>query len=604
MSMHIFNNIKSLFNKNKALMLLCFVLSICISACSNDENIVNTNVQTINDPVSFEIKGIDGQLLDNVNLALSSMGSISYQKLKYYRYDILNNVKKAMRAYGYYDPSIKLESKIGKYPTGDKYIVSLQIDPKKAVFIRYFNVEILGEGQSYEVFDKLVKASGLGKYQVLDHALYENLKKNLMDKAISLGFFDAKYISHRILVYKDENFADIELILDTNKRYKYGPIIADDKTKELLKPAIGLFNLNEGKNFSADDINAYIQSLSETNFYKSIDVKPVVDKSDESLHVPLSINLSKKSNNIMGVGLGYSTDEGVRLLLDWTKPLLNSYGHSLQTYARVSTVSQDAQVVYKIPRKNVNLDYYYIQAGQKHTDLNDTISDRSQLSFHYVANDTGRWRRDYSIRAEYEDYTQGYERGHGLNIMPVLQLSRRESSGGYDPKSGYYLYAEFSGASKAFSDYSFTRVYLMSKFLMSPTENTRLILRGEYGVNMGEDSGRLPPSLRFFVGGDNSLRGFAYQSKAPMLNGKLKGGKSMAVGSVEYQFPIGISNSRLALFVDAGMATDDYSDPILYAPGIGYRYLSAYGIFKVDLACGIEPDNKTIKLHVTFGPEF
>ena len=79
---------------------------------------------------------------------------------------------------------------------------------------------------------------------------------------------------------------------------------------------------------------------------------------------------------------------------------------------------------------------------------------------------------------------------------------------------------------------------------------------------------------------------------------------------MEFQFPCGITNSRLALFLDAGLATDNYdndvSENMLYGPGIGYRFLSPYGIVRVDIAMGIQrnTDERDYNLHFAFGPEF
>ena len=139
-----------------------------------------------------------------------------------------------------------------------------------------------------------------------------------------------------------------------------------------------------------------------------------------------------------------------------------------------------------------------------------------------------------------------------------------------------------------------------------------MLFRFEQGATFGSDSLNVPPSLRYFAGGDNSIRGFSYRTKAPHhTDGTgLKGGRYITTGTIEYQFPCGITNSRLAVFLDAGLATDNYdndvSDNMLYGPGIGYRFLSPYGIVRVDIAMGIQrnTDERDYNLHFAFGPEF
>ena len=580
---------------------LCALL-LC-SCGSNDELIEQKPDDTVY--VTFRVEGLNQQLHDNVQAFLNTMPAIAKERVFLFNREIRENTQKALRAFGYYHPKIKVDLPKRNDPKASEVIVS--VDAGKPLFIRNCNVEILGEGADYKVFSDLLDNSTIKPYTLLDHGAYEKLKSDLRSKALSLGFFDVELLSSRIMVYTEENFADIELLIDTGKRYSFGKFITDDKTDELLKPVESLMTLNEGKPFSTKEISDYHSSLTQTNFYRSIDITPQMD-AIEDYKVPLNVHLERRSNNLMRVGAGFSTDEGPRMLLEWDKPLLNSSGHSMSSYAKLSQVTQNAQVVYKIPRKNPNLDYYYISASQTHTDLNDTLSDRSHLSFHYVANDTGVWRRDYSLRAEYEDYEQGSEEGYGWNLMPALQLSRRESSGGFDPRYGYSLNLDLTGATSGISDYSFFRALATFKGVISPTENTRLVMRLQQGGIFGPDSKTLPPSLRFFAGGDQSIRGYGYMDEAPTNSGGLKGARYLTTGTLEYQFPIGIANSRMAIFLDAGTATDDYKDDILFGPGIGYRYVSPYGTVRVDLGFGIDNDSDSdasdIRLHFAFGPEF
>ena len=616
----------------KAITLLCllfFTLALC-SCASSDKDLIEKAESKIKDPVVFKIEGIDGELSANVQAYLTSMPIISFKKIRLYKREIKENTKHALHAYGYYTPNVELiipkkdtqdnsdnniklstnknltlNNKIKGNDKKKEYEVIVKVDKGKALFIRSFDVQIIGQGAQYKTFRRSILKSNIKSYSILNHGAYDNLKEKLHNDAISLGFFDAKIVLSRILVYKEQNVADIELVFDTGDRYKFGDIVADNNTKKLLKPVDSLMIINEGKNFSTKVLNEYRNSLSQTNYYRSIDITPDLDNASDDKKVPINIELQRKSKNIMRLGAGFSTDEGPRILFEWEKPLLNDSGHQLSVTSKLSTVSQDANIFYKIPRNNPNLDYYYINAGQTHTEINDTLSDRSHLSFHYVANQTGHWRRDYSLRAEYEDFEQGAESSYGYNIMPMFTISRRESSGGFDPLFGYFVSLDVSGATKAISDYSFIRALASFKGVISPTDNTRLLLRLQQGIINGENDIDLPPSLRFFAGGDNTIRGYGYLDKAPRGKGGLKGARYLSVGSIEYQFPIGIQSSRLALFVDGGMATDDYSsDDFLLGPGLGYRFISSYGTLRVDLGVGVDNEPKDVRLHFAFGPEF
>ena len=580
------------------LLVSCITLWLLSSCSSKDELEPVASEAKIN----YKIEGIDGPLYSNVLNYLNSSPAIDASKVRLFRRDIIDGATKALKAMGYYQP--KIELKVPKLSDSTHTLV-VNVDKGKALFIKNFDVAILGEGANLRSFANIIKNSNLGPYKILNHGLYEDLKNKLQIRALALGFFDAKFIRSNIYVYEGQNIADIVLYFDTGIRYKFGKIVADDKSSELLYPSLGLVNIKDGDNYSTTKLNRFINSLSNTNYYTVVDVSADPKKAD-NYHIPVDVNLERKPNNLMRLGAGFSTDEGLRLIFDWQKPLLNKYGHSLSLISNVSMVQQNAQLMYKIPRRDPNLDYYYLKLSQEHNDLNDTLSDISNFSVHYVANNTGSWRRDYYISANYEDYKQGIEDGYSFDIMPGFSLSRIETSRGFDPKSGISFNLDVKGASKLFSDHSFLRIETSLKSILSPTANTRLITRFTQGAILGPDALNVPPSLRFFVGGDNSIRGYGYLDESERFSdNSLKGARYKSSASLEYQFPIGIDNSRLALFMDAGIATDDYSkaNDILLGPGFGYRFISRYGVLKVDLGFGIDKDPTKIRLHFAFGPE-
>ena len=579
------------------------LLACLLCACSQnqDPSAVEGSANSVTDAVSYEVSGVSDEVLMNVETALSSMPAVSKKNSYLFIREMREKSQRALRALGYYAPKIKI---IPPEPKGDLQVVKVRIESGKPVFVRECNIELGGEGARFKSFRRIIEESGLKSYQRLDHGRYDSLKTALKEHALSLGFMDYKVIVSQITVYEKEGYADVSLLADTGKRYSFGPLIADESTLELLKPSRTLFKIEEGTPYSNEALKKFQQDMARTGFYAAVDVRSAVEKKKD-FKIPVELHLQRKSKNLMRTGIGYSTDEDLRVLFAWDKPLLNERGHSLSTYARVSSVKQNAEAVYKIPRKDPNLDYYYLRLAQTHTDFNDTKSDLSHVSLHYVADMTGKWRRDYSLRAELEDYTQGYESDRAFDVMPALLLSRRESSGGFDPAYGYSVAGDFTGATTLWSDYNFFRALVSMQGIMSPTPSSRFIFRLTGGGIFGNDSYHVPPSLRFFAGGDRSIRGFGYMSQAPKRGGKLRGGRYLATGTAELQFPIGISSSRAAVFLDAGKAFDEVgTGDLLLGPGIGYRYLSKYGTASVDMAVGVSDEDHGFKLHFSFGPEF
>jgi translocation and assembly module TamA len=135
-------------------------------------------------------------------------------------------------------------------------------------------------------------------------------------------------------------------------------------------------------------------------------------------------------------------------------------------------------------------------------------------------------------------------------------------------------------------------------------QNHRGFARLGISANLVDNIEDIPPSLRFFAGGDNSLRGYDYQSVSPVdEDGELIGAKYMATGTLEYQYRL-TGNWWLATFVDAGDAWSESSPELKKGLGAGIRWVSPVGPVRLDFAWGQDEfADHQLKIHFTLGPE-
>lgn len=132
---------------------------------------------------------------------------------------------------------------------------------------------------------------------------------------------------------------------------------------------------------------------------------------------------------------------------------------------------------------------------------------------------------------------------------------------------------------------------------------------GQARVEAGEVFSRsdvsVPFTLLFRTGGDNSVRGYAYQALGPRVAGVAVGGRVLATGSVELARPFSLKAPEWwgAVFVDAGNAAADWKSfrPVL-GYGIGARWRSPVGPLSLDLAYGQE--TRRLRLHFNVGIAF
>ena len=89
------------------------------------------------------------------------------------------------------------------------------------------------------------------------------------------------------------------------------------------------------------------------------------------------------------------------------------------------------------------------------------------------------------------------------------------------------------------SEANFFKVQASTAWIRTYAENHRFITRAEIGYLNTTDIRKIPPALRFFAGGDRSVRGYGYKKISPKnKDGKLVGGSRLVTGSLEYQYQV------------------------------------------------------------------
>jgi translocation and assembly module TamA len=115
----------------------------------------------------------------------------------------------------------------------------------------------------------------------------------------------------------------------------------------------------------------------------------------------------------------------------------------------------------------------------------------------------------------------------------------------------------------------------------------------------------IPDTLLFRAGGDDSVRGYAYRTLAPSIDGVTVGGRSLFTSSVEVARPISPRYPAYwwAVFVDAGNAADRFSEiKPAYGYGVGLRWRSPVGPLRIDVAYGQQ--TRQVRTHLSVGIAF
>jgi translocation and assembly module TamA len=370
----------------------------------------------------------------------------------------------------------------------------------------------------------------------------------------------------------------------------------------------------EGDVFDIEALQSFQADLQRTEYFGDALVQPL-SLDQETNSVPLHVKLEPGDRHHYRLGLGYSTDTRDRISLSWRTPRINRMGHRQTSLIEYSPVRPQARVIYSIPLTHPLDDT--LQAGVRIQNneygslesLQKEISLRREMLF-------GDWVFSGGVRRLWEDWDVGRAERSNNYLLPGVSIAHTSRGGNpLDPGRGFsQLYTLELGEDGAGSDITLQKVYANWKLVYSIAERHRLVGRAELGAVNFSDGSRpdLAPSLSFFAGGSQSIRGYAYQSLGPTEKVQLPGGNSvslviggdrLAVASAEYQYYVR-PEIRAAVFVDGGNAFNGgHLNPVVGA-GVGVHYVSPVGAIRIDLANAVSENSDTWRIHITMGAEF
>src|SRR5438876_887581 len=180
------------------------------------------------------------------------------------------------------------------------------------------------------------------------------------------------------------------------------------------------------------------------------------------------------------------------------------------------------------------------------------------------------------------------------------------------PKSGALsrVSSEFAGG-----DLQYYRLGFQQQWLHPLTRDYTIFLRGDLGYAAGLGGKPLPFFKAYFLGGPDSVRGYAGFSLGPQdINGNAVGGNRRVNGTAEFQFPMpGATREqslRLGLFLDAGQVYAQGQKLALadlrYTTGLGLQWISPFGPLRFSIAQPLRsrPEDHIQRIQFTFGTGF
>jgi translocation and assembly module TamA len=249
-----------------------------------------------------------------------------------------------------------------------------------------------------------------------------------------------------------------------------------------------------------------------------------------------------------------------------------------------------------------------MDAGYQHEDTTTSRTDTYKVGVKETHRRRGDWIETRFVDASVEDFEVADESDTEFLLIPGISWSHTVPSNSTvtRPDRGHRFTFRLSGTTEYIgSDSEFLQGDLQAKWILPVLKDTRLLLRGEGGLTLKDNIRKLPASVRYFAGGDNSVRGYEYESLGPTDDeGNVVGGSYLLTGSVEIDRRVW-RNWSAAAFFDSGNAFDEFTNlRVKSSVGAGIRWYSPLGPVRADIAFPLDKDAPDDwRLHVTLGPD-
>jgi len=553
--------------------------------------------------ITVEIRGIDKRLEDNVRLFLSieqqkDHALVSEGRLHRLHKKAPQEISQALQPFGYYRPLISSQF---TQPAPGSWQAIYTIDPGPPLPVGEFNFVLSGSMNEDPAFHSLSATLPFNQGEVFDHLRYEEIKASLARLAAERGYFNASFIEHRIEIDLDTYEARIHLHYDSGPRYHFGEVLfnQDVLEPELLRRYIPF---ESGSPYTLDHLINLQQALNDSDYFRTVEVSPGQPLLD-SAEIPVSVMLTPHRRHRYSFGLGYGTDTGARTKFDWEMPLLNRSGHRVGTEIKISEIGYSLSAHYRVPVLNPRTDQMIYSAGvvNEKTDTHDSTVRTISATLN---RGRGRWRESLSLSYQQEEFVIAEESGRSTLLIPSINWSRTWGRNFIYTLDGLRFDIGLRGANeRLISDTNFFQLQGGIKAINPLGRHNRVILRGRLGSTWTEAFHQLPSSVRFFAGGAQSVRGYAYDSLGPVNNsGEVIGGKHLMIGSIEFEHRLN-DKWGAAVFYDGGNAIDKIADKLERGAGLGLRWQSPVGPVRIDLATAVSRDGRPWRLHINIGPD-
>ncbi len=513
-------------------------------------------------------------------------------------------IKSLLETEGYF--SVQVESKLEQTP--GKNIAHFKVIPGPPVLVDKIEIEfqgaVIGQSDKPAQREETLRSNWpLKSGMQFKQDSWSQAKRQLLTRLLLERYPNARISNSQASVDLNTNTANLKVQIDSGPLLYFGETEIEGLSRYPVKVVKNVNPIQPGNEYSQAQLLDFKNKLQATGYFLSVEITADhrnPQPGDGKLYAPVKVVVIEHPEIRVGLGAGFSTNTGARIQTTLTDLNFLQDGWRLTSSLRLEQLSQNLLADIRLPTTR-----------QGYRDSINSNVIRTDIEGQTTTSGLFGVRRAWGLPS-FEQYVgsnllaehvklDGAESNTNYAATLSYGVTLRRTDNNMNPTRGYLLNAQFTGAPlEQLSGGQFLQTYIRGFGYYPLGSKTQLITRAELGMVNGGDN--VPVTYLFRAGGDQSVRGYDFQSLGVREGDAIAAARYLATGSIELIQWL-TSQWGVAVFTDFGNAANSMKDidPV-FGYGLGARWKSPAGPIGADIAYGQE--TKDYRIHFNIGVAF
>jgi len=521
------------------------------------------------------------------------------ERLKRLVDEAVRESKEAAATEGYFTAQVTSDIDSSVQP----WIVRLNIEPGERTHVEHVEIRFRGpgasDGEARPTRERVQEGWLLRKGQPFRQEDWNDAKRRAVRTLSGWRYAAADIAESEADIDPDSRKAALRVELETGPRFRFGELRISGTKRYPDELVQNLAPIKPGDTYDRDQVTLYTRRLLESGYFASVQAE--VDSQPSAADAtPLRVAVIEAPKHHFESGIGYNTDVGPKLEARYTNQDVFSrawrFGSQLNLDEKIKNLTLNLDTP---PRPGGVWNSFFTRAREQ--DIQNELT--RELAFGHIFNIGAQAAPTSFITSVHfdESHIQDGPADSRYAVYFGAKKAFRRTDELVSPREGYYATVELGGSPEQLSTRSFVRGVVTGSLFFPAHRNGDLLFRGQAGAVASTSRQGIPSTFLFRTGGDQTIRGYAFESIGVEQDGAIVGGRRVLIGSAEYTHWVG-EGWGVAGFVDSRSAWDSGANTtIATGYGVGLRVRTPIGPIRADLAYGALNSDWRIHFSVGYG---